>query len=107
MSGVYLHSMMHKHEAYEHEREYRLLLNAYRSRVEPSPHHKMRARNGEIVGYLDLPIPNWKFSKTLTHINVGPAAPAKLEEQLATAFRSFDLPVPEFKRSRLPFRSTR
>jgi hypothetical protein len=95
MSGMYLHAMMHKHKAYEHEREYRLILNAYRPKVEPSPQHKVRARNGEIVGYLDLPIPNWKFSRTLTRIKVGPASVPKLEEQLATAFRSFELPLPQ------------
>jgi hypothetical protein len=107
MSGVYLHSMMHKHRAYQHEREYRLLLNAYRPKVEPTPQHKVRARNGEVVSYLDLPIPNWNFSKTLPHINVGPAASPKLEEQLAAAFRSFGLPVPRIGRSSLPFRTTR
>jgi hypothetical protein len=107
MSGIYLHSMMHKHKAYQHEQEYRLILNAYRPKVEPSPQHKVRSRHGEIVDYLDLPIPNWRFSKTLTHIKVGPAAPPKLEEQLATAFRSFGLPVPHLDRSRLPFRKTR
>jgi Protein of unknown function (DUF2971) len=107
MSGMYLHAMMHKHKAYKHEREYRLILNAYRPKVEPSPQHKVRARNGEIVGYLDLPIPNWKISKTLTRIKVGPVAAPKLEEQLATAFRSFGLPLPQLERSKLPFRKTR
>jgi hypothetical protein len=107
MSGLYLHAMMHKHYAYQHEREYRLILNAYQPEVEPAAYHKVRLRNGEIVGYLDLPIPNWKASTVLTRINVGPAAPAKLEEQLATAFRSFQLPVPKIERSTLPFRTAR
>jgi len=107
MSGVYLHAMMHKHKAYQHEREYRLILNAYRLKIEPAPEHKVRARNGEIVSYLDLPIPNWKFSRTLTHINVGPAGAPKLGEQLITAFKSFGLPVPRIERSTLPFRRTR
>lgn len=107
MSGLYLHAMMHKHGAYQHEGEYRLILNAYRPKVEPAAHHKVRVRNGEIVGYLDLPIPNWKASTVLTRINVGPAAPPNLEEQLATAFRSFQLPVPKIVRSTLPFRTTR
>jgi Protein of unknown function (DUF2971) len=62
MSGFYLHAMMHKHCAYQHEREYRLILNAYRPKIEPAAHHKVRVRNGEIVGYLDLPLPNWKTS---------------------------------------------
>lgn len=107
MSGVYLHAMMYKHKAYQHEREYRLILNAYRPKVEPSPEHKVRVRNGEIVGYLDLPIPNWQSSRTLTRINIGPAAVPKLEEQLATAFRSLALSVPRLERSKLPFRATR
>jgi hypothetical protein len=107
MSGLFLHSMMYKHRAYQHEHEYRLVLNAYRPKVEPAVQHKVRVRNGEIVGYLDLPIPNWKTSTVLTHINIGPAAPPKLEEQLATVFRSFQLPVPKIARSTLPFRTTR
>jgi hypothetical protein len=93
MSGLFLHAMMYKHHAYQHEQEYRLVLNAYRPKVEPAAQHKVRVRNGEIVSYLDLPIPNWKTSTVLTHINVGPAAPFRLEEQLATAFRSFQLPI--------------
>lgn len=107
MSGVYLHSMMHKHAAYQHECEYRLMLNAYRGKVEPSPQHKVRHRNREIVGFLDLPIPNWKSSRTLPHVIVGPAAAPKLEQQLATAFRSYELPVPKIDRSELPFRAIR
>ena len=35
MSGLYLHALMHKHNAYQHEREYRLILNAYWPKVEP------------------------------------------------------------------------
>ena len=70
MSGLYLHALMHKHNAYQHEREYRLILNAYRPKVEPDEHHKVRVRNGEIVGYLDLPIPRWKAPTVLTHIRV-------------------------------------
>jgi hypothetical protein len=107
MSGLYLHAMMHKHYAYQHEREYRLILNADRLKVETDAHHKVRVRNGEIVGYLDLPIPNWGASRVLTHINVGPAASPKLEGQLATAFRSLGVPVPKIERSKLPFRTTR
>jgi hypothetical protein len=107
MNGLYLHAMMHKHCAYQHEREYRLILNAYRPKIEPDARHKVRVRSGEIVSYLDLPIPNWKAPTVLTRINVGPAAPPKLEEQLATAFRSFQIPVPKIERSKLPFRTTR
>jgi hypothetical protein len=106
MSGLYLHAMMHKHCAYQHEREYRLGLNAYRNKVESDPHHNVRVRRGEIVGYLDLPIPNWE-RKVLTHVRVGPAAPSKLEEQLVTAFRSLGRPLPNIQRSALPFRTTR
>jgi hypothetical protein len=109
MDGIYLHSLLHKHRAYEHEREYRLMLSGYRLKVEPSPRHKVRTRGGEIVDYLDLPIPNWKSSGRthVTRVKVGPAAPLKLEEQLATAFRSLQLPAPQIDRSTLPFRRTR
>lgn len=105
MSGLYLHSMRFKHEAYKHESEYRLALNADRLLVEPSPYHKVRARGGEVVGYLDLPIPNWPGA--LTHVVMGPAAAPRLEEQLTTAFRSFGLSLPNLDRSKIPFRTTR
>lgn len=107
MSGLYLNAMMHKHHAYQHEKEYRLGLNAWRLKVEPDAHHKVRVRNGEIVGYLDLPIPNWNVAQVLTRINVGPAAPPNLEEQLGIAFRSCGLTVPKIERSELPFRRAR
>ena len=108
MNGLYLQSMMHKHHAYQHEKEYRLVINAYRPRVEPDKHHKVRVRNGEIVSYLDLPVPNWAKSQVLTHIKVGPAAPSNLEEQLEIVFRSCGIKAPtEITRSRLPFRKTR
>jgi hypothetical protein len=107
MSGVYLHSMMQKHHAYAHECEYRLLISGYRDKFAASDAHKVRERNGEIIGYLDLPIPNWKSSPILRQIKIGPAAPDKLGEQLVTALRSLHLPLPKITRSILPFRTTR
>jgi hypothetical protein len=51
MSGLYLHTMMHKHRAYQHEQEYRLIVNGYRDAFEASKQHDVRVRNGEIIEY--------------------------------------------------------
>jgi Protein of unknown function (DUF2971) len=104
MSGLYLNSMMHKHEAFKQEEEYRLGISACRPKVEPSFLHRVRARGGEIVSYLDLSIPNWPAG--LVDIRIGPAAVPRLEEQLSTVFRSHGITVmPKMERSKLPSRS--
>jgi hypothetical protein len=106
MHGLYLHAMMHKHDAYKREQEYRLVIAALRTFMEPTNEHKVRVRSDEIVSYLDREIPNWK-APVLTHLRVGPAANPNLEEQLVVAFRSFQLPVPTIERSKVPFRTFR
>jgi Protein of unknown function (DUF2971) len=106
MNGLHLNSMIHKHEAFKHEEEYRLGISACRPKVEPSRLHGVRARGGEIVSFLDLPIPNWPSA--LADIRIGPAAVPRLEEQLSTVFRSHGIKdIPTMQRSTLPSRSTR
>jgi hypothetical protein len=106
MSGLYLNSMMYKHEAFKHEEEYRFGISACRPKVEPSFLHRVRARGGEIVSYLDLPIPNWPTA--LADIRIGPAAVPRLEEQLSTVFRSHGITLmPKMERSKLPSSNTR
>jgi Protein of unknown function (DUF2971) len=76
-NGFYANSLLHKHAAYEHEQEYRLLVSGLRDRISRCDHHRLRERKGELVGYLDLPIPGWKQHGVLTHIRLGPAASDK------------------------------
>jgi hypothetical protein len=107
MMALYVPAMVSKHPAYQHEQESRLIVNGSRSIIEAMSCHKVRARNGEIISYVDMPIPNWKASNVLTHVRIGPAAQPKLAEQMASAFRSLGLPLPQIEPSGLPFRTTR
>jgi hypothetical protein len=101
--GIYLHSMLHKHQAYEREEEYRFLISGERNNFVDYDCHCVRERNREIVGYLKLPIPQG----ALTHIRIGPAAPDQLKEQIWWALRSFGIPVCglELDKSDIPYRS--
>ena len=56
-NGVYANSILFKHASYRHEEEYRLLVSGFRTSISACGHHHLRERNGEIVGYLSLPIP--------------------------------------------------
>jgi hypothetical protein len=105
--GFFLNSLLHKHAAYSHEKEYRLLISGFRDRVSQYEYHCLRERNGELVGYLDLPIPGWKQSGMLTHIRLGPAAPEKLKDQICMALIALGIPTPSIDQSGIPFRPTR
>jgi hypothetical protein len=59
-AALYSNSVLFKHPAYKHEQEYRALISGTRSMISNCEYYRLRERNGEIVGYLDLPIPGWK-----------------------------------------------
>jgi hypothetical protein len=105
--GFYANSLLHKHAAYGHEQEYRLLVSGIRDPISRCSFHHVRHRKGEIVGYLDLPIPQWKQPGVLTHIRLGPAAPERLKDQIAIVLKTFGLPAPKIDQSDIPFRSSR
>ena len=110
-AGVYLHAMLHKHEAYRREQEYRFLISGERDNFASYDRHDVRERNREIVGYLKLPIPEWKSrgiqEHVLTHIRIGPAAPEGLMRQIWAALRSSGIPVfgLNLDKSDIPYRS--
>jgi hypothetical protein len=106
-NGFYANSLLHKHPAYRHEQEYRLLISGFRDAICRCEYHSVRERNGEIVSYLDLPIPRWKKEQVLTQIRLGPAAPDKLEDQIRTALMTLGIPAPKIDASGIPFRPTR
>lgn len=109
--GIYMHSMLHKHPAYQREEEYRLLISGQRDTFAHYDCHCMREQNREIVGYLHLPIPALKpqglESSALTHVRVGPAAPDQLKGQIWWALRSFGIPTFAINpdKSDIPYRS--
>jgi Protein of unknown function (DUF2971) len=106
-NGFYANSILHKHPSYQHEKEYRLLVSGPRDTILNSPYHHLRDRKGEIVGYLDLPIPRWKEKGVLTHIRLGPAAPEGLKDQLRLTLAALSIPLPiEIDQSTIPFRHT-
>lgn len=106
-NGIYLNSFLFKHAAYDHEREYRLLVSGLRETLSRCDHHRLRERKGEIVGYLDLPIPSWKQPGVLAHIRLGPAASDELNDQIRIALMTLGIPTPKIDKSDIPFRPTR
>jgi hypothetical protein len=107
--GVFVNSTLYKHKAYETENEYRLLIIGERDNiVEESDRHHVRERNGEIVGYLKVPIPSWRKPGVITHIRVGPAAPDQLKDQIRIALKKLRIPLQlEIDKSCIPYRSAR
>src|SRR5271165_57157 len=105
--GFYVNSVLSKHPAYAHEKEYRLLISGIRNAISACDRHCLRERNGEIVGYLKLPVPTWKQPGVLTHIRLGPAAPDQLEDQLRMTLTTLAIPLPRIDKSDIPYRSTR
>jgi hypothetical protein len=112
--GVYVNSTLYKHKAYAHEQEYRLLVIAERDAIAGCDCYDVRERNGEIVGYLKLPIPSWsklpawRAPGVLTHIRVGPAAPDQLVNQIRIALNKFRIPLDlplQIDKSNIPYRS--
>jgi hypothetical protein len=106
--GFFVHSLLTKHNAYHHEREYRLLISGPRNPIERDSHHQLRERNSEVVSYLSLPIPRWREAGVLTHLYIGPAAPDHLLVQLVGAIRTLGIPAPNNRgKSQIPYRSSK
>jgi hypothetical protein len=105
--AFYANSLLFKHAAYRHEQEYRLLVSGVRNTIFACGRHHLRERNGEIMGYLSLPIPRWKENGVLTHIRLGPAAPDQVADQIRMALITLGLPTPKIDKSRIPYRPTR
>jgi hypothetical protein len=108
--GLYLHSMLYKHKAYEQEEEYRFLISGQRDNFADYDCHCVRERNRQIVGYLTLPIPEWRSRKiqsgVLTHVRIGPAAPDQLRDQIWIALKSLGIPMfgIDIDKSNIPYR---
>jgi len=106
---------MNKHQAYKPEQETRFLywcdagmtLDKHSHDGNPCIHCDVRERNGELVQYLDVPIPEWKKRGTLTHIRLGPSSAVGLEDQLRQLCEQLGIPEPVIEKSDIPYRSTR
>lgn len=107
--------LMNKHKAYEPEQEIRFLywcnsgitLSKHSHGHTPCINIDVRERNGELVRYLDVPIPQWGERGTLTHIWLGPASAPSLEGQLRALCTQLTIPEPCIEKSDIPYRSTR
>jgi Protein of unknown function (DUF2971) len=107
-NGILASSLIHKHPVYADEREYRLLISGVRNTISRCAFHSLRERSSEIVGYLDIPIPNWKHQSVLTHIRLGPASAPTLKDHIEMALTALGVPVPQtIDRSVVPYRSMR
>ena len=106
-NGFFANSLMRKHPAYADEQEYRLLISGDRDTISRCDLHCLRERKGEIVGYLNLPIPSWQQRGVLTHIRLGPAAPDGLRDHIRIALMTLGIPTLNIDKSDIPFRPTR
>ena len=105
--GFYANALLSKHPAYKNEQEYRLLVSGARNETLKCDRHRWRARGGDRVGYLTLPIPNWGRAGALTHVRLGPAASSDPTEQLRAEAMSLGIHIPPIDRSNIPYRSVR
>jgi hypothetical protein len=108
---VFMISSMFKNDCWKPENEYRFFVHGNRNSVLKSSCHRSRERNGEIVSYLDIPIPNWTSADDfpIYRIRLGPAAPPDLNDQFDDFLSSRSVPIPRdaISRSSLPYRSLR
>jgi hypothetical protein len=108
---VLMISSMFKNDCWKPENEYRFFVHGNRDSILKSSCYKSRERNGEIVGYLDIPIPNWASADDfpIYRIRVGPAASLHLDDQLDDFLSTRSVPIPReaISRSSLPYSSLR
>ncbi len=109
---VLFNGMMTKQAAYENEKEIRLLYwRDARQPIDGATQNRIcvRERNGELVRYIEVPIPFLKSPdrRVLTSIRVGPAAPDGLKDQLRMTLRSLGIPGPPIVPSDIRYRSIR
>jgi hypothetical protein len=108
---VFMISSMFKNDCWRPENEYRFFVHGGRHSVLKSSCFRSRERNGEIIRYLDIPIPNWASVDDfpIYRIRLGPAASPDLDTQLDDFLCSRSIPTPRqgIVRSSLPYRSLR
>jgi hypothetical protein len=101
-------SLLFKHVAYSHEKEFRVLVVDNRDQIGKHKLHRTRERLREIVDYLDCPFrPPLHQGGVLTHIRIGPAASKQLMPQFCKTIGSLGIPEPTIDKSDIPFRPTR
>jgi hypothetical protein len=106
---VFMISSMFKNGCWRPENEYRFFVHGCRYSVLKSSCFRSRERNGEIIRYLDIPIPNWTSVNDfpIYRICLGPAASPDLDTQLDDFLSSRSIPRQAILRSSLPYRSLR
>ncbi len=93
-----------KHEAYEHEREVRLMMLGLRSKFEPFI--ETRVRNDELLAFVRHPMPSIKEPESIVEIVMGPSVGLDGEHAVRSLLGSAKCPpgVP-IHRSSIPYRA--
>jgi Protein of unknown function (DUF2971) len=93
-----------KHEAYEHEREVRLMMLGLRNKFEPFI--ETRVRNDELVAFVRHPMPSIKEPESIVEIVMGPFVGLDAEHAVRSLLSSAKCPrsVP-INRSSIPYRA--
>jgi Protein of unknown function (DUF2971) len=100
MIFVYLTS---KHEAYEHEREVRLMMLGLHTKLKP--YIETRVKNGELVAFVRHAMPI-KEPGSIVEVVVGPSAGADAEHAVRSLLNSAGIqPTVPIRRSDIPYRS--
>jgi hypothetical protein len=103
-SQLIFNSLTIKHEAYEHEKEVRLIIVGEHKNL--TPYVSTRSRRGEIVPFIKSVMPI-QARDSIAEIVVGPSAAAGAEDGVCALLKPFnDAPEPIVRRSTIPYRPT-
>jgi len=103
-SQLIFNSLTIKHEAYQHEREVRLIIIGEHKKL--MPYVSTRSRSGDIVPFIksDMPI---QAERSIAEIVVGPAASVGAVDGVCALLTRFnDAPESFVRRSSIPYRAT-
>jgi hypothetical protein len=97
-------SLTSKHEAYQHEREVRLMMLGVRSKFEP--YIETRVRNDELVAFVRHPMPLIKEPGSIVEIVTGPCVGVDAEHAVRSLLNSAGIdPSVPIRPSGIPYRA--
>jgi hypothetical protein len=103
-SALIFASLTSKHEAYQHEREVRLMMLGPRTKF--GPYIETRVRNDELVAFVRHPMPLIKEPGSIVEIIMGPCVGVDAEHAVRSLLNSAGIdPSVPIRRSGIPYRA--
>jgi Protein of unknown function (DUF2971) len=96
-------SLTSKHEAYQHEREVRLMMLGLRRKFEP--YIETRLRNDELVAFLRHPMPRITEPGSIVEIVMGPCVGVDAEHSVRSLLDAAGIPGVPIRPSGIPYRA--